>query len=464
MTNLFIFSNDLRLEDNAALYNASLSKNGLEALFLFNKDKWQLHYESPLKIKFQLNNLEIIKEELNNLNINLRVLSPKLDDENKLILEEALKINASKVFINTEYGFNEKQRDENLRKLLADNRIDLIEFDSSIINPKKIVTGAGTYFKVFTPYSRSFREELNKEYLQCFPVPVKQHTKISDSDEIPNFELENELKKNALKLYEPGEKAAIEILENFFENKISDYKVARDFPAQDSTSKLSVYLSSGIISAKKCVSKLLEISEDTPGTGEYSWFNEIIWREFYKYIIFHYPRVSMRKSFNEKYDQVKWRDDEEDFVAWTKGETGFPIIDAAMKQLLNTGWMHNRLRMIVAMFLSKNLLIDWKRGEEFFMQNLIDGDHASNVGGWQWSASTGVDAAPYFRIFNPITQSEKFDKEGLFLKHYLPNLEGLSSKEIHNPDIELRKELNYPMPITDLSSSRKRAIEVFSKI
>ena len=464
MANLFIFSNDLRLEDNAALYNASLSKNGLEALFLFNKDKWQLHYESPLKIKFQLNNLEIIKEELDNLNINLRVLSPKLDDENKLILEEALKINASKVFINSEYGFNEKQRDENLRKLLADNRIDLIEFDSSIINPKKIVTGAGTYFKVFTPYSRSFREELNKEYLQCFPMPEKQQIKIGDSDEIPIFELEDELKKNALKLYEPGEKAAIEILENFFENKISDYKVARDFPAQDSTSKLSVYLSSGIISAKKCVSKLLEISEDTPGTGEYSWFNEIIWREFYKYIIFHYPRVSMRKSFNEKYDQVIWRDDEEDFIAWTKGETGFPIIDAAMKQLLNTGWMHNRLRMIVAMFLSKNLLIDWKRGEEFFMQNLIDGDHASNVGGWQWSASTGVDAAPYFRIFNPITQSEKFDKEGLFLKHYLPNLEGLSSKEIHNPDIELRKELNYPMPITDLSSSRKRAIEVFSKI
>ena len=464
MANLFIFSNDLRLQDNSALYNASLGKNGLEALFLFNKEKWQLHYESPLKIKFQLNNLEIIKKELDYLNINLKVLSPKLDDENELILKEALRINASKVFINTEYGFNEKQRDENLRKLLADNRIDLIEFDSSIINPKKIVTGAGTYFKVFTPYSRSFREELNKEYLQCFPRPEKQQTKIGDSDEIPNFELEDELKKNALKLYEPGEKAAIEVLENFFENKISDYKIARDFPAQDSTSKLSAYLSSGIISAKKCVSKLLEISEDSPGTGEYSWFNEIIWREFYKYIIFHYPRVSMRKSFNEKYDKVKWRDDEEDFVAWTKGETGFPIIDAAMKQLLNTGWMHNRLRMIVAMFLSKNLLIDWKKGEEFFMQNLIDGDHASNVGGWQWSASTGVDAAPYFRIFNPITQSEKFDKEGLFLKYYLPNLESLSSKEIHNPDIELRKELNYPMPITDLSSSRKRAIDVFSKI
>ena len=199
MANLFIFTNDLRLEDNAALYNASLSKNGLEALFLFNKDKWQLHYESPLKIKFQLDNLEIIKEELDNLNINLKVLSPKLDDENKLILKEALKINASQVFINSEYGFNEKQSNENLRKLLADNRIDLIELDSSIINPKKIVTGGGTYFKVFTPYSRSFREELNKEYLQCFPAPEKQQIKIGDSDEIPIFELEDEVKKNALK-------------------------------------------------------------------------------------------------------------------------------------------------------------------------------------------------------------------------------------------------------------------------
>ena len=172
----------------------------------------------------------------------------------------------------------------------------------------------------------------------------------------------------------------------------------------------------------------------------------------------------MRKSFNEKYDALQWRDSKEDFEAWTTGNTGFPIIDAAMKQLITTGWMHNRLRMIVAMFLSKNLLIDWKKGEEFFMQNLIDGDHASNVGGWQWSASTGVDAAPYFRIFNPITQSEKFDKEGIFLKKYLPNLESLSDKEIHNPSIESREKLQYPSPIVDLSFSRKRAIEVFSKI
>ena len=465
MTNLFIFSNDLRLQDNEALYEASLNADALEAVFLFSPNKWKLHNESPLKIKFQLNNLEILKEQLERLNINLKILKAEnIEKEAELIANEAEKINAKKVFINSEYGINEQKRDSKLKKMLGDNKIDLEIYDSSIIDPKNIFTGSGTFFKVFTPYSRAFRAELNQDYLRLFPSPKKQKEMISSSDEIPSFELNDAIKENALKSYSAGEENAVNSLENFINEKISNYKIERDFPSKDSTSKLSVYLSSGIISAKTCVVYLLNRLDDAPGTGQYSWFNEIIWREFYKYIIFHYPRVSMRKSFNEKYDSVEWRESEEDFDAWSKGETGFPIIDAAMKQLITTGWMHNRLRMIVAMFLSKNLLVDWKKGEEFFMQNLIDGDHASNVGGWQWSASTGVDAAPYFRIFNPITQSEKFDKDGVFLKKYLPNLNSLTNKEIHNPDTQTRKDLNYPLPITDLSFSRKRAIEVFSKI
>ena len=192
--------------------------------------------------------------------------------------------------------------------------------------------------------------------------------------------------------------------------------------------------------------------------------NEILWREFYKYIIFHFPRVSKGKSFSEKYDQMIWRDDKHDFKKWCEGKTGIPIIDAAMTQLNQTGWMHNRLRMVVAMFLSKNLLIDWKLGEEYFMKRLIDGDHASNNGGWQWSASTGVDAAPYFRIFNPITQSEKFDKDGRFIKKFLPSLETIPGKQIHNPPKELRLKNNYPDMIVDLKESRKRALDAFSSI
>ncbi len=465
MSNLFIFSNDLRLKDNAALYEASISGDSLEAVFIYNPNKWEMHNESPLKIKFQLGNLSILKEKLNDLNINLKVLvANDISEESKVIADEAFKIKAKEVFINDDYGVNEKKRNIDLSNLLKAQGTNFQIFDSSIINPKKIVTGSGTYFKVFTPYSRSFRTELNRDYLQTFPIPKKQKCLISDPDDIPKFELKDKVKLKALSLYEPGEIAAQNILEEFIIDKISKYKIERDFPSLNSTSKLSIYLSSGIISAKTCISELLTRLEDLPGTGQYSWFNEIIWREFYKYIIFHYPRVSMRKSFNEKYDDLEWRDSNQDFESWTQGETGFPIIDAAMKQLATTGWMHNRLRMIVAMFLSKNLLIDWKKGEEYFMQNLIDGDHASNVGGWQWSASTGVDAAPYFRIFNPITQSKKFDKEGVFLKKYLPSLENLSNKEIHYPNIESRNELNYPLPITDLSYSRKRAIEVFSKI
>ena len=314
MTNLFIFSNDLRLEDNQALYEASINSKTLQAVFIFSPNKWDTHNESHLKIKFQIKNLEILKKELQNLNINLKILfSDKIEDEPKVITQEALRVKANNVFINSEYGVNEKKRDEELNKLLEKENIALKQYDSSIINPNKLVTGSGTFFKVFTPYSKSFRNELNQDYLNLFPAPKKQQNMLSDSDTIPEYQLKDEFKESALTAYEPGEKAAINSLENFIENKINNYKVERDFPSKDSTSKLSIYLSSGIISAKTCVANLLAKSEDLPGSGEYSWFNEIIWREFYKYIIFHYPRVSMRKSFNEKYDALQWRDSKEDF-------------------------------------------------------------------------------------------------------------------------------------------------------
>ena len=195
-----------------------------------------------------------------------------------------------------------------------------------------------------------------------------------------------------------------------------------------------------------------------------SWITEIIWREFYKYITYHFSHVSKGKCFNPKYDHILWREDEESFIKWCEGKTGIPIIDAAMRQLNERKWMHNRLRMITAMFLSKNLLVDWRKGERYFMENLIDGDFCSNNGGWQWSASTGVDASPYFRIFNPITQSEKFDPDGKFIKNFVPELVECPSNEIHNPSKEIRSSLNYPEMIVDLKSSRLRAIDAFKSI
>lgn len=465
MNNLYIFSNDLRLADNSALYEASKNSVSLEVIYIFNPKKWNLHNDSPLKIKFQLENLAILKEGLNKLNINLKILHASgVEDESIKILEEAISIKASGVYMNKDYGINERRRDADLEKKLADRGIKFFSYDSSIIDPELIKTGSDTFFKVFTPYSRAFRSLLSGNHLKLVPEPIMQSKVLKDSDPIPDFQLSSKLHKEAINLYQPGENSAQSILENFIEDKINEYKNLRDFPKLDSTSRLSPYFASGIISAKSCINLLSKSSEDIPGSGHFSWFNEVIWREFYKYIIYHYPRVSMKKSFNEKYDALIWRDDEDDFNAWCNGTTGIPLIDAAMTQLNHTGWMHNRLRMVVAMFLSKNLLIDWKKGEEYFMRNLIDGDHASNVGGWQWSASTGVDAAPYFRIFNPITQSEKFDKEGEFIKKYLPIFSELSPKEIHNPDLETRAKLKYPKMIVDLSFSRKRAIESFSKI
>ena len=465
MSNLYIFSNDLRLADNKALFEASQKSDSLEAVFIFNPKKWNDHNESPLKIKFQLLNLEILKKDLNELNINLKIIHANgIEEEAQKIVEEALRVNASGIYLNREYGINERRRDSDLEKLLLTKNIQFNSFDSSIINPDLIKTGSDTFFKVFTPFSRAFRSLLDKSFLELTPGPKKQKKIFNESDQIPEFNLENSNHKNAISLYPPGENSALKTIEDFLNSKISDYKKYRDFPKLDSTSGLSPYFASGVISAKTCVNLLLNQSEDSPGTGEYSWFNEVIWREFYKYIIYHYPRVSMKKSFNEKYENVVWRDDPKSFDAWCNGKTGIPLIDAAMTQLNETGWMHNRLRMVVAMFLSKNLLIDWKKGEEYFMKNLIDGDHASNVGGWQWSASTGVDAAPYFRIFNPITQSEKFDKEGDFIKKFIPLLSDLSPKEVHNPELDLRAKLNYPKMIVDLSSSRKRAIETFSAI
>ncbi len=221
-----------------------------------------------------------------------------------------------------------------------------------------------------------------------------------------------------------------------------------------------------MISPRQCLHGALASNRgefDSGSTGVQTWINELLWREFYKHILCGYPQVSRHRAFRAQTEALPWRDAPADLEAWEQGRTGFPIIDAAMRQLLHTGWMHNRLRMIVAMFLSKNLLIDWRKGERHFMRHLIDGDLAANNGGWQWSASTGTDAVPYFRIFNPISQSQRFDPQGHFIRHWLPDLRDIDEKNIHEPmkSRDLFATNLYHSPMVDLSSSRQRAIEAF---
>ena len=459
MTNLFIFNTDFRLRDNPALFYAAENGESLVAMFIHNPKKWENHNESDLKIAFQIDNLKKISKRLAELNISLKVIHAEgIGEENKKIIEYIKNNNINEVFINKEYGINEINRDQNLEKELVNLNKKLNSFDSSVFLPESIKTQSDTFFKVFTPYSRAFRSKLLTKKLEVLGLPKKQKKKIQESDAVENIPISSERKK-IIELYKIGEEYALDKLDKFIDHKILVYKEKRDFPAIDGTSSLSPYLSSGVLSSRQCLFKVFEkFSEEEEGIK--TWVNEIIWREFYKYILFHNPRVSKNLSFSEKYDEFPWSDNQDHFIAWSKGKTGVPIIDAAMKQLNSTGWMHNRLRMIVAMYLSKNLLIDWRKGEKYFMQNLIDGDFASNNGGWQWSASTGVDAAPYFRIFNPITQSEKFDKKGEFIKKWVPEIS--SVKNIHDPSTDERNDLGYSNHLVDLKESRKKAIETFS--
>ena len=459
MTNLFIFNTDLRLKDNPALFHAAENGDSLVALFIHNPKKWQSHNESDLKIAFQIEHLKRLSKKLSELNISLKIIqAEEIDQENKKIIEFVENNNIKEVFLNKEYGIDEIKRDKNLEKELLNIDKKLNIFDSSVFNPDSIKTQSDTFFKVFTPFSRAFRSKLLTKKIELLGSPKKQEKKIFESDEVVDISLKAE-RKNILELYAVGEEHALNMLKEFIDHKILGYKEQRNFPAIDGTSSLSPYLSSGVLSSRQCLFEVFKkVSEEKEGVK--TWVNEIIWREFYKYVLFHNPRVSKNLSFLEKYDLFPWSDNQEHFIAWSNGETGVPIIDAAMKQLNSTGWMHNRLRMIVAMYLSKNLLIDWRKGEKYFMQNLIDGDLASNNGGWQWSASTGVDAAPYFRIFNPVTQSEKFDKEGDFIKKWLPEIS--SVKNIHDPSSDDRNDIGYSIHLVDLKESRKNAIEVFS--
>src|SRR5476649_932740 len=322
-------------------------------------------------------------------------------------------------------------------------------------------------YKVYTPFRRAFLERLAESDSRSLPAPKARDI---DGDvtlhaltpfDYPQHDIGDD--------FPVGEDAARERLRRFCREQVQDYLEQRDLPAVDGTSSLSPYLAIGVLSPRQCFNRLRmecpEVLERRDG-GAFGWLNELVWREFYRHLLVAWPMLCKHQPFIDWTDRVHWRHAPEDLQAWKEGKTGYPIVDAAMRQLNQTGWMHNRLRMIVAMFLIKDLLLDYRLGERYFMQNLIDGETAQNNGGWQWSASTGTDAQPYFRIFNPVAQSEKFDREGLFIKHWLPELAGLDKKAVHNPAAlgGLFGVAGYPQPTVDLGRSRDRALAAFRNL
>jgi deoxyribodipyrimidine photo-lyase len=264
-----------------------------------------------------------------------------------------------------------------------------------------------------------------------------------------------------------GEAAARRRLEQFARTAVGDYHVTRDLPALDGTSALSPYLAAGVLSVRQCLAAAAaanggRVDEGEP--GPVTWVSELAWRDFYQHVLVAFERVSKGRAFKPETEGVRWRSDPDGLARWREGRTGYPIVDAAMRQLAATGWMHNRMRMVTAMFLTKDLLVDWREGERFFMQHLVDGDLGANNGGWQWSASTGTDAQPYFRVFNPSSQSKRYDPDGNYIRHYVPALRGVSTALLHAPEklsAEVLRHTGYPPRIVDHDRARVRAIEAF---
>ncbi|MEO3728159.1 deoxyribodipyrimidine photo-lyase [Pseudomonas syringae] len=462
---------DLRQHDNTALA-AAAERGPTVAVYLLSPLQWQEHDDAPCKIDFWLRNLRELSKSLGALNIPLLIRTvPHWDQAPAVLLELCRQLKIEAVHVNEEYGINESRRDEAVAEALQAAGITYHSYlDQLLFKPGSVLTKTGTYFQVFSQFRKVCYERLHRSMPSLKQAPGKQSALNIASDPVPEAVEGFPTPGESLRaLWPAGETEARRRLDTFADAQIDYYKSERDFPAKPGTSQLSAYLAAGVISPRQCLHAALQSNQgefESGKVGAVTWINELLWREFYKHILVGYPRVSRHRAFRPETEDLAWRDAPEDLAAWQEARTGLPIIDAAMRQLLETGWMHNRLRMVVAMFLTKNLLIDWREGERFFMRHLIDGDLAANNGGWQWSSSTGTDSAPYFRIFNPVSQSEKFDSEGLFIKHWLPELAGLNKKEVHNPASAggLFGVADYPAPIVNLSASRERALTAFKNL
>ncbi|TPX52198.1 hypothetical protein SeMB42_g01600 [Synchytrium endobioticum] len=458
------FRTDLRLADNTALHAATESaarrKLSLVVLWIISPAEWRNHLAASIKH------------------------AETTDDVLNLVKETCAEFQTAELHFNKEYERNESRRDAVIAAELPMMGVDVFSHhDQCVIPPGTIKTRQGNEYTVFTPFKNSWMVhlELNRDMLKPKPIPqpaipLPDHLAALATEyaavprTVNGFILDTAKLERAHVTFPASEAHAQSRLANFMDRKIQMYANDRDKPFLSATSALSPYLTSGLISARQCVFQAMKKNGDQLTmlkTGAGTWISELCWRDFYRNVVVAFPRVSMNRSFKPEAELIEWRDDPVGFHAWCQGKTGFPIVDAGMRQLNETGWMHNRARMIVASFLAKDLLINWKLGENYFHEHLIDGDLASNNGGWQWSAGTGTDAQPYFRIFNPKTQSENFDPEGTYIKTYVPELASLKGKSVHDPYTALGakgvEKIGYVKPIVDHKAARERALAAYSK-
>lgn len=489
------FRSDLRTMDNPALSLAtqhSWTPDGVLAVFIISRNDWIRHDWGPVKIDFIRRNLKCLEKSLSEkYNIPFAIL--EIDDFSAVpeaLLKFSQEHNVTTLWFNNEPEWDEVKRDEEVEKLFQSKNITVKRFeDQSIVEPGAAISKDPIPHSVFTPFKKSWLAyvENNPVFLERDPIrkAVRCDFKpIVSIDEV-FARLPPELKftdpsaaERISKLWPAGEEEAHKRLNEFASQRIKAYKATRDyFYLSDGTSALSPYFALGIISARTCFLRALKENDGKSSTGSEgicAWISELIWREFFRYILFHYPQVSRGKSFKVKGDGVLWRypktdaKAKEDYDRWCRGFTGYPIVDAAMRYLNANGWLHNRLRMTVASFLTFDLLIDWRMGEKYFMKHLIDGDLASNNGGWQYGAGIGTDPQHHIRIFNPKLQCEKFDPNGEFIRKWVPELKDLPAPHIFEPWKKLSaaklKEIGYCPPMVDHGKASVIAGEAFKKV
>jgi deoxyribodipyrimidine photo-lyase len=460
------FRRDLRDYDHAALYHALKTSKQVYCVFVFDTSILSLlNNKEDRRVEFIWESVQELKLAFQQKGGDLIVKHGKAVES---IPKLAQQLNVDAVFINHDYEPAAIQRDQQVAAQLASNGIELHHFKDQVLFEKdEILNLSNKPYLVFTPYRNAVLKKLDDFYLKPYPVDryISQLATLTPS-EMPSLETIGFKRTNLKQMALPtGMHGGLALLEDFI-LRISAYKQARDYPAVKGVSYLSTHLRFGTVSVRH----LARTAHSIGNAGADSWLNELIWRDFYFQILYHNPQIASGKAFNSKFEHLPFPNNHDYFKAWCTGKTGYPLIDAAMRQINQTGFMHNRLRMVVASFLVKDLLIDWRWGERYFAENLIDFDLSANNGGWQWAASTGCDAQPWFRIFNPITQSKRFDQHGKFIRKYLPELNHCSDEEIHSPwqisslrqaEIGVVIGKDYPSPIVNHEAQRGLALDLF---
>jgi len=420
--NVFWFRRDLRLEDNAALFHALQSDLKVLPIFIFDKEILdQLSDKSDKRVDYIHQALTEINDELKDYKTTLKTFYGNPLGVFKQLAED---FEIDTVFCNRDYEPQAIKRDHEVAKFLNKNNIKFSDFKDQVTFEKNdVLKSDNTPYTVFTPYSKKWKENFNAVKIEKYEGDFKNFLPISH--------------ENIISLKEIGfEKTDFEFKKPALDKKnIDSYDKHRDFPALDHTTRLGIALRFGTISVRKCVEFAAKHNE--------TWLNELIWREFFMQILFHFPYV-VKGCFKKKYENIEWRNDEKEFKLWCEGKTGYPIVDAGMRQLNETGFMHNRVRMITASFLTKHLLVDWRWGEAYFAEKLLDYELSSNNGNWQWAAGCGCDAAPYFRVFSPDAQTQKFDKDSKYINQWLPE------------DYDLK-------PMVEHKSARERALATYKE-